>query len=77
MHWMSLYLGKILEIQNTRVADGTLDAHEQRDVDAIFAAATKVHSSQENVKRASIGTLNTAVPKKYKRTNGIGTSTYK
>ena len=60
-----------------RIADGTLDVQQQRDADAIFEAHTAVWKSQDNVQRASISALNLAVPKKYKRTNGIGTSNYK
>ena len=60
-----------------RVADGTLDVQQQRDADAIFEAHTAVWKSQDNVQRASISALNLAVPKKYKQTNGSGTSNYK
>ena len=59
-----------------RVADGTLDVKQQRDADAIFEAHAAVWKSQDNVQRASISALNLALPKKYKRTNGIGTSNY-
>ena len=60
-----------------RIADGSLTANQQRDADAIWNAATICYDSQQNVKRACIGCLNEAVPKKYKRTNGIGTTSYK
>ena len=59
------------------VADETLTAVQQRDAEVVFKAATIVYTSQTNVKRARIGALNRAVPKRYKRTNGIGTANYK
>ena len=59
------------------MADGTLTPVQQRDAEVVFKAATIVHTSQGNVKRAGIGALNRAVPKRYKRTNGIGTANYK
>ena len=59
------------------IANGSLTANQQRDADAIWNAATICYDSQQNVKRACIGCLNKAVPKKYKRTNGIGTTSYK
>ena len=60
-----------------RLADGTLTAEQQRDADAVYAAARICWSSEDNVQRATIGALNVAVPKQYKQTNGIGTANYK
>ena len=49
-----------------------MTADQQRDADAIHKASRNVYDSQESVKRAGIGAMNTAVPKQYMRTNGIG-----
>ena len=51
-----------------RVANGTLTTVQQRDAKVVFKAATIVHTSQTNVKSAIIGSLNRAVPTRYKRT---------
>ena len=62
---------------NHRVINPALTAQQQRDEDALYAARRIVWVSQDNVQRASIAALNVAVPKEYKRTNGIGTANYK
>ena len=65
------------ETGNHRQADGNLNATQQRDADAIWNAAKLVYMNQQIVERACISCLNIVVPKKYKRTNGIGTANYK
>ena len=60
--------------ENHRVINPALNAQQQRDEDALFAARRLVWVAQDNVQRASIAALNVAVPKEYKRTNGIGTA---
>ena len=60
-----------------RLADGTLTADQQRDADAIHKAGRNVYDSQQCVQRAMVSAMNMAVPKQYKRTNGIGTTNYK
>ena len=62
---------------NHRQADGNLNATQQRDADTIWNAANLVYTNQQNMKRACISCLNIVVPKKYKRTKGIGTANYK
>ena len=54
-----------------RQADGTLDATGQRDADAIFTAASKVYTSQQNVKAAVNEALNVAIPRAYRRNAGV------
>ena len=62
---------------NHRVINPALTTQQQRDEDALYTARRIVWVSQDNVQRASIAALNVAVPKEYKRTNGIGTANYK
>ena len=50
-----------------RVADGTMNANEQRDADVIYAAQLSVWSSENNVRSATNAALNVAVPQKYRR----------
>ena len=47
-----------------RTADGTLNAQQQRDADAIFDAHMAVWKLQDNVQRECISALNLAVPKR-------------
>ena len=62
---------------NHRVINPALTAQQQCDEDALYAARRIVWVSQDNVQRASIAALNVAVPKEYKRTNGIGSANCK
>ena len=58
--------------------DGSLDAGAQRDQQAIYDGRVAIFTSQANVKRAIIATLNLCAPKKYRRVDGgIGALHYK
>ena len=52
---------------------------QQRDLEVVFQAKKGVHTSQQNVKRATLTAINAAVPNKYKRAmdGNIGVLNYK
>jgi hypothetical protein len=48
-------------------AGQNLTTTEQRNLQVVFQAEKGVHTSQQNVKRATLSAMNAAVPNKYKR----------